>query len=79
MANCKVCPPKCRCNCGYQCGGPGRCSLSIQDCLKQGEGHYVKDCDHKWDGPPIEEEQMSSVTCSGCGEWAINHDMAVGP
>ncbi len=70
--------PKCRCECGYKCGGPGRCSLSIGECLKQ-EGHYVKDCDHKWDGPAIEEEQMSSVTCSTCGAWAINHDMAVGP
>lgn len=32
-------------------------------------------CEHIWDGETIDEEQMSTATCSRCGMWAINHDM----
>jgi hypothetical protein len=37
-------------------------------------------CQHVWDGPEYNEENMSSVvTCSRCGEPAIYHDMRCGP
>lgn len=36
-------------------------------------------CQHVWDGPEYREENMSSVTCSRCGEPAIYHDMRCGP
>lgn len=36
-------------------------------------------CQHIWDGPKYREENMSSVTCSRCGEPAIYHDMRCGP
>ena len=43
--------------------------------------HFVKDCDHTWDGPEWQSESglMSSATCSRCGMPAINHDMRCGP
>lgn len=77
----------CRCNCGYRCGGPGRCK-DIK-CLWT-EGHFVKDCGHKWDGPTQVHwsehpttgkpyESGGSVTCSTCGIDAMSHDCAVGP
>jgi hypothetical protein len=71
----------CRCNCGYQCGGPGKCKLGVFECLQQPTGHFVKDCDHKWDGPVWDSDDgaMSSVTCSLCGDVAIFHDMRTGP
>lgn len=71
----------CQCRCGYQCGGPGRCSLGFFACLEQKEGHFVQDCGHKWDGPvwTSEDELTSSVTCSACGVARIHHDMRVGP
>jgi len=64
---------ECRCACGYTCDR--RCGLPILECLKL---HYVKDCDHKWDGPDFESENMSSATCSVCGMVAIYHDMRYG-
>jgi len=49
MSDCKT--NSCRCDCGYRCGGPGRCELSIDDCLKQTDGkHFVRDCDHDFTG-----------------------------
>ena len=36
-------------------------------------------CEHKWDGPPHEEERFGTATCSRCGMLAIDHDMRVGP
>ncbi len=36
-------------------------------------------CQHIWNGPEYREENMSSVTCSRCGEPAIYHDMRCGP
>ena len=36
-------------------------------------------CEHKWDGPVHNEPQMSTATCSKCGELAINHDLWVMP
>ncbi len=71
--------PQCACECGYRCGGPGTCDLEPMVCLQQEEGHYFHECGHKFDGPPIEEEDFSSLTCSLCGEWAMTHDQAVGP
>ena len=74
----------CRCNCGYRCGGPGRCKLDVFECLQQKDGHYVRDCEHDWTGTMIEEEHpsgavSSSVTCATCGLAAMYHDMAAGP
>jgi hypothetical protein len=73
--------PKCRCNCGYTCGGPGRCQEpSFQTCLNE---HFVVDCDHTWDGPTIKTNVMGcegeSVTCSTCGEVQVFHDIRNGP
>ena len=40
-------------------------------------------CDHIWDGPFVEESDemgnISTVTCSKCGQWAIDHDLRHGP
>lgn len=72
----------CYCNCGYRCGGPGRCELDPFECLKQEEGHYVKDCGHDFSGPV--KEMVSpfgggstgiSATCVNCGMTALQHDM----
>ena len=77
--------PRCRCNCGYRCGGPGTCELDVMECLQQDDGkHYVRDCDHKWDGPMQwieypEGGSSGSVTCSVCGMSAMDHDAVVGP
>jgi len=70
----------CRCNCGYRCGGPGTCK--DRKCLSRDDGkHFVRDCDHTWDGPAWTSEDglMSSGTCSRCGITAVGHDMRVGP
>jgi hypothetical protein len=72
----------CRCRCGYRCGGPGRCALSITDCLATDDGkHFVKDCDHDWTGDTWTSDDglTSSVTCKTCGLAAIHHDMRCGP
>lgn len=72
---------QCKCNCGYRCGGPGRCK--DQDCLTKTEGHYVRDCSHKWDGPFVEGSvfgcYVTSVTCSVCGMLCADHDAKCGP
>lgn len=80
----------CRCACGYRCGYRGRmrCELDLDACLEA--GHFVRDCDHEWNGPmrPLYSmdpetgnfyESGGSVTCSVCGEDAMAHDCAVGP
>ena len=73
---------QCRCNCGYTCGGPGRCELRPLECLAA--GHFKVDCGHQWDGP-IEEGTIgdgcfySTGTCSKCGATQMGHDMYVGP
>lgn len=38
-------------------------------------------CQHDWDGPDWASEDgcAGSVTCSRCGEIAMNHDMRNGP
>ena len=64
----------CRCNCGYTCGM--KCDLDMMECIRQ---HFIRDCDHKWDGKHVEIENGVSSTCSKCGMTAIAHDMAVGP
>ncbi len=70
----------CRCNCGYRCGGPGVCKLGVLKCLSTNDGnHFVRDCDHKWDGPMVDIGNGESVTCSVCGIPAISHDMRFGP
>lgn len=32
-------------------------------------------CQHKWDGPTVEEENMVDTTCSLCGASAFSHDL----
>lgn len=32
-------------------------------------------CEHIWDGEVVEEDGMSTATCSRCDKWQINHDM----
>jgi hypothetical protein len=69
----------CKCNCGYTCDGPGRCELNKENfmaCIKE---HWVKDCEHEWDGPTEYFMRCASVTCSKCGMTAIDHDTVVGP
>ena len=73
-------PELCRCNCGYRCGGPGTCELEILECLQQRDDkHFVKDCEHKWDGPWKTSTYGESISCSVCNITAIGHDMIVGP
>ena len=69
----------CRCNCGYRCGGPGRCK--DPQCLSKNDGkHYVVDCEHKWNGEWVEVGMgAESITCSTCGIACINHDVMLGP
>lgn len=69
----------CRCNCGYRCGGPGRCPLGALECIAQETGHFERDCEHDWTGPAYSDEAMSSATCAKCGMLAINHDIRFGP
>lgn len=74
-------PTSCRCNCGYSCGGPGKCDLPLlgpEGCINQ---HYVRDCDHDWSGPWVdfEDDNGGSVTCATCGMDLMSHDMICGP
>ena len=70
----------CRCECGYRCGGPGRCKLDPLECLAQDEGHFVKDCDHDFSGPLVAFDSGSySVVCQKCGMAAASHDSWRGP
>lgn len=71
---------ECRCECGYRCGGPGACKLSISECLSRGDGqHFVKDCDHDFQsGEPVEDDRSWSIACK-CGLTAMPHDMRHGP
>ena len=71
---------RCRCACGYSCGGPGRCKLDPFECLQQDVGHFVRDCDHDFSGPLVKfNECESSVVCQTCGMSAGAHDCWVGP
>lgn len=72
----------CKCNCGYRCGGPGKCELEPFVRLNQKDGkHFVIDCGHVWNGPckTSGDGLTRSVTCSVCGVWRIHHDAMVGP
>jgi hypothetical protein len=69
----------CRCNCGYTCGGPGRCDLFAADPLRCVEEHYRRDCDHDFTGPWVTLGNGGSVTCAKCGIDACSHDCMVGP
>lgn len=66
----------CRCECGYTCGR--QCGLPIMECMDK---HYVRDCDHDFTGPWVEDEDGlgGSVTCTHCGMTAAGHDMVCGP
>ena len=69
----------CRCECGYTCGGPGKCKLfaeSAQRCINE---HWVHDCDHVWDGPWRDRQNGGTITCSVCGMGADTHNCKVGP
>lgn len=71
---------KCRCKCGYTCGGPGVCKEPFQTCLGK---HFSQDCDHQWDGPTRSIDVMGcegeGATCSVCGMSQVVHDIWVGP
>lgn len=74
----------CKCNCGYTCGGPGRCALFEKDAIDCIEKHHVRDCEHDFTGPWIEFKfdgggGGGSVSCKKCGETAMDHDCRVGP
>ena len=71
----------CRCECGYRCGGPGTCKLNVFDCLEKDDGkHFVRDCDHKFEGQLIDMGNgCKSVVCSKCEMSAMGHDCLVGP
>ena len=68
---------QCRCECGYTCGGAGRCELPIMECIDR---HYVKDCDHEFLGPWWQSPDglVKSATCTKCSTTAISHDVLVG-
>lgn len=76
---------RCRCSCGYRCGGPGHCALDAFECLKIDDGkHFVQDCGHDFSGPWHEHVSPEggsggSVTCRKCGMTALAHDMRCGP
>ena len=40
-------------------------------------GYPEGTCEHKWDGPWVEEASGASVTCSRCGMLSMQHDMWV--
>lgn len=84
---------ECRCNCGYTCGGPGRCEINAENypdlkpmertmkCINE---HFVRDCDHEWNGPVVEFGSPGggsggSVSCVSCGVLMIDHNCDVGP
>lgn len=70
----------CRCNCGYTCGGPGKCEVFRRDVLECIEKHFVKDCDHDFSGELKKvDEYTHSVECQKCGMSAMAHDCWVGP
>lgn len=68
----------CICNCGYLCGGPGRCAMDPLECLQQPQGHFVKDCHHKFTKWRT-ESYGGSMYCEVCGMSAMSHDMRCGP
>ena len=76
----------CRCECGYRCGGPGRCELDVFECLERDDGkHFVRDCDHDFSGPMKEFRDSvtgcsgGSVHCQKCDMSAMAHDEINGP
>lgn len=62
----------CKCNCGYECGR--RCGLPLMECMQK---HYVKDCEHNFEGMEEVGPGMYSAVCK-CGMTAIGHDMRCG-
>jgi len=70
----------CRCNCGYTCGGPGRCEVFSKDMLACINNHFKKDCDHDFNS---ELKDMGdgdhSVVCTKCGMSEIGHNSRFGP
>jgi len=34
-------------------------------------------CEHVWDGPIYQDEQVTTTTCSRCGKHSIDHDMVL--
>jgi hypothetical protein len=76
-------PTSCRCNCGPSCGRG--CGLPLLECI---EAHYVRDCDHEFEGwqefTDTDDEGNEYVTggstvCQKCGLTSLSHDMMVGP
>jgi hypothetical protein len=73
----------CECNCGYICGGPGRCALwkkdgleGMQECI---EKHFKRDCTHDFDGELVNVRGGLSTICKKCGMSSMSHDERTGP
>lgn len=72
---------ECRCECGYRCGGPGKCKMSMDECLGSNNNeHFVRDCGHNFKGPLVDQGNGAmSIECQSCGLSAMDHDCAKGP
>lgn len=72
---------KCHCRCGYRCGGPGVCKLTLSQCLGLERGHFVRDCGHNFVGKLVEIDggMSCSLVCTECGMTALAHDERCGP
>lgn len=77
------CVEACRCNCGYTCGGPGRCELFAKDAAACIDQHFRRDCDHVFtgwkEGPAPGGGYYGTTVCEKCGLTALGHDEMVGP
>lgn len=69
---------KCKCNCGYTCGGPGVCELFAKDVTACISEHYKKDCEHDWNGPHVKLNNGIYVTCTNCDMLFETHAMRCG-
>lgn len=80
---CEAPKPPCRCNCGYNCGGPTKCEVYAREPLRCRRVHHKTDCGHVWDGPWEEaylySGESESATCSHCGKIKVQHDIERGP
>jgi hypothetical protein len=70
----------CRCDCGYTCGGPGRCELFKADVMECINEHFKRDCEHDFSGELVKMDECSmSVVCQKCGMSSMDHDCRFGP
>ena len=67
----------CRCNCGPTCGGRSKCDLPYLKCIQE---HWVRDCDHEFEGwKEFADGRGGTTVCKHCGLESMAHDMRVGP